>query len=374
MGSALHTKGAGTAGVTGPDEARLDDGGLLAVGSGGLISTRTGVLYGPGSTALVAGTSSTAPMQYSVAAHHWVTNRGVVSDGVYRGAAETAKLVSTTAAPATGSRIDVVYVKQNDAGSTISPDATSAPVYDCVQGAPSSGTPTVPTIPVGAEELARVTVAAGATRTDGAGVTIIQTARQTVARGARVPVRNASEQAALIAFVGLEVYRLDNGQVQLCTAVSAGVGTFVTTYDPTSGVPRGRISSLLATGNGPSGISTTENMFDAITFTAVAGRRYRLTWDGTWLVSDAQVTAAFTVRTAPGASISAAGALHYSRTVRAWAFGEFLDKQITTQLSSLADGQTTVGIGVKVAVGSGTIAIPGDLTNQRRLILEDIGV
>lgn len=211
MGSALHTKGnTPGVGVTSAEEARLADGGLLAVGSGGLVSTRTGVLVGPGATALVTGTSSTGTMRYSVAAHHWVTNRGVVSDGVYRGAAETAKLVDTTAAPGTGSRIDIVWVKQNDAGSTIAADATSVPVYGCTQGTSSTGTPSPPTIPTGAEELARATVLAGATRTDdGTKVTISQTARITVARGAPVPVRSKTERDGLDKYVGLTVIRLD---------------------------------------------------------------------------------------------------------------------------------------------------------------------
>jgi hypothetical protein len=225
VADALHTPG-----VTSAAEARLDDAGLIAVQGPTALDARTGVLVGPGTTALVTGTADTSPMAYLVAPHHWVTNRGVNTDGVYRGALEAATRVTTTAAPGSGSRIDVIYEKQGDANSTITPDASTAPVYGCAQGNPTTGTPVKPSIPVGAIELATATVSAGATATNGAGVVITNTARQTVARGARIPVRNQAERDALTAFPGLEVYRLDTGQVQLCTAT--GPTTWATTYDP----------------------------------------------------------------------------------------------------------------------------------------------
>lgn len=185
MADALHTPG-----VTSAAEARIDDAGLLAVQSTGALTARTGVLAGPGTLNLVTGTTDTAPMAVLVGAHHWVTSRAT-ADGVYRGAMEVATRVSIAAAPASGTRTDVVYVKQNDASSTITPDATTAPVYAAVTGTVGGGKPA---IPVGAEELATVSVTAGATNTLGTGITITNTARQTTARGGILPERT---QAAL---------------------------------------------------------------------------------------------------------------------------------------------------------------------------------
>jgi hypothetical protein len=208
VADALHTPGA----VVSAAEARLDDAGLIAVQGPTALDTRTGVMVGPGSTALVTGTGSTAPMQYAIAPHHWITSRGVATDGVYRGANETTQLISTTAAPGSGSRIDIIYEKQGDAASTISPDATTTPVYGVVQGASSTGTPVAPAIPVGAIELARATVAAGATATNGAGVTISQTARQTTTRGGLILLRAASELSALTTYPTLQALELDTGR------------------------------------------------------------------------------------------------------------------------------------------------------------------
>jgi len=217
---ALHVTGA-----TDAREARLDTGGLIATQGATSIDTRTGVLFGPGSTAVVTGTSATAPMSYAVAVHHAVTTRGAAY-GPYLGPTnDTATTATTTAAPASGSRIDIIYTKQQDNTAGIpTPDTGSpAPLIAVVQGTSSTGTPVAPPLPVGAEELARATVAAGATSTNGTGVTITNTARQTVARGARIPVRTQADRDALTLYKGLEVYRLDTGAVEInTTGTSSG--------------------------------------------------------------------------------------------------------------------------------------------------------
>lgn len=214
MGNALHTPGAPGVGLVSPAEARLDDVGLLAVGGGGLVSGRTGVMAGPGATAVVTGTSSTAPMRYQVAAHHWVTNRGSVSDGNYRGAAEAVKTVDTGAAPGSGSRIDVIWVKQQDSRSTLTADGTDGPLYGCTQGVSSTGTPAKPAIPLGAEELAVATVLSTATRTDTTGVTIANTAKLTTTRGGVLPIRTAAELAGLPAYPSAQALELDTGRLR----------------------------------------------------------------------------------------------------------------------------------------------------------------
>jgi hypothetical protein len=223
VADALHTGG-----VVSAQDGRLDDAGLIACHGAGM-DVRTGVLRGPGTTALVTGTADTAPMAVLVAAHHAVARRQV-SEGVYRGATEIATRVSIGAAPASGSRIDVVWVKQNDAtAGVLNADATTEWLVSKTEG--TAGTsPTKPAIPTGALELGTVTVAAGATATNGAGVTITNTVRQTVARGARVPVRDQAERDALTAFPGMEVYRLDTGTIQVRNAANTA---WVNTYDPT---------------------------------------------------------------------------------------------------------------------------------------------
>lgn len=234
MADALGTGG----GVVSDEDHRLATAGMIASQTSTL-AVRTGVMHGPSSAALVTGTTATGTMTVNVLAHHWVTTRGT-ADGVYLGTKEASTTVNIAAAPAADSRIDVVWSKQNDAGSTISPDATTGESYGVTTGTVAVS-PTKPAIPVGAVEIATVTVAAGATNTLGAGVTIANTARLTVARGAPIPVRNAAERDALTTFPLLTVYRLDTGSIESRNAADTAWGTV---FDPS-----GR--TVAATGRAP---------------------------------------------------------------------------------------------------------------------------
>jgi hypothetical protein len=197
------------AGVVSVIDQRHAIGGLIAPHAAGL-DVRTGVLWGPGASALITGTAATAPMTVSVAINHAVTRRSV-ADGPYLGpTTEAVATVTIGAAPGSNSRIDVVWTRQRDANSTVSPDAATVAEVGVSAGT-AAVSPTKPAIPIGAEELGTVTVAAGATATNGAGVTIANTARLTVARGADVPVRTVAERNALTTFIGLTVKRLDDG-------------------------------------------------------------------------------------------------------------------------------------------------------------------
>jgi hypothetical protein len=205
VGDALFVHG----GVTDAQEARLALGGLIAALGPAALDVRTGVMNGPGATALVTGTSSTGPMTVSIGPHYWVTSRGS-SNGPYLGVLAAAQAVSIGAAPGSGTRVDVVWVKQQD-------NTPGVPTPDVVAPSPlygvTPGTPTKQPIPVGAEELATVAVSAGATRTTDGTVVITQTARITAARGGIVLVKTQAERVALTGWPGLQVIELDNGRL-----------------------------------------------------------------------------------------------------------------------------------------------------------------
>jgi hypothetical protein len=220
MADATGTPGA----VVSDEDYRINQAGLVSPLTSTL-AVRTGVMIAPGSTALVTGTSATGTMTVNVAAHHWVTSRAT-ADGIYLGTKEAAGTVNIAAAPGSNSRIDVVYSKQNDAGSTVSPDGSTAELYGVVTGT-AAASPTKPAIPTGAVELATVQIASGTTSTNGAGSTITNTAAQVSARGAKVWVRNATERAALTQFAGLEVHRIDTGKVEISNGTA-----WATLYDP----------------------------------------------------------------------------------------------------------------------------------------------
>lgn len=214
-------------GVVSDEDFRLDLAGLIA-GQSSSIAVRNGVMWGPGTQTIITGTSATGTMTVNVAACHWISTRAS-ADGIYLGTKETTSTVNIAAAPGSNSRIDVVYAKQNDAGSTISPDGSTGELYSVVTGT-AAASPVKPALPVGAVEIGTVTVAAGATSTAGAGVTINNTAPLVVARGADVPVRSQAERDALTTFPFLTVKRLDTGTIE---ARNAGNTAWVTIYDPT---------------------------------------------------------------------------------------------------------------------------------------------
>ena len=201
----------GTGGSPSPVSAadhRLAQAGQIAPQTSTL-DVRKGVMWGPGATTVVTGTSATGTMTVNVAAHHWVASRAT-GDGVYLGTKESSTTVNIAAAPGSNSRIDVVYSKQNDSSSTISADGSSGELYGVVTGT-AAASPTKPALPTGAVEIATVQIASGTTNTLGAGATITNTAALTVTRGSDIPVRNTTERDALTLFVGLGVIRLDAG-------------------------------------------------------------------------------------------------------------------------------------------------------------------
>ena len=163
---------------TTPLEARLALAGLF---------TSFGVIDG----GAVTGRSSWA---YNVAPMKVVSSRSA-TDGAVLFANDSSAVVGSGGegttippAPGTGARIDIIFAKHNDVDNG---DATSAPVFGVASGT-ASGSPVAPTIPVGAIELGRATVAAGATNTAHANVTISSAFRTASLRGAVLPVANIS--------------------------------------------------------------------------------------------------------------------------------------------------------------------------------------
>lgn len=171
---------------TGPQDARLALAGLMT--SAGDLAVVPGILSG----CVVEGT---ATMEYSVGAGHYVTTRGA-SDGGVAGSVDGVTLTgAVAAAPASGSRYDLIWVRQNDVDAG---DANSQAVVGVTSGS-SSGSPSKPygSVPVGALVLAEARVYATATATLDANVTITRVAPGVAARGGIIPVPNATVRDAL---------------------------------------------------------------------------------------------------------------------------------------------------------------------------------
>lgn len=192
---------------TTPQEARLAIAGLLAENTPG--SPRQGLLHQASATPV----TGAATMTYTVSPINPVLVRSA-NDGVYLPTLTGVTTVGTLDAPASGSRIDLIWVKQNDGDRG---DADNTAVLGVTQGdaAPIPIRPNI-SVPAGAYVLASKVVAAGETNTL-IGAPVLQEWVHTVARGAVIPVKNAADQAAVAPGPGISVRRLDLPQTPTFT-------------------------------------------------------------------------------------------------------------------------------------------------------------
>lgn len=173
------------AGVVTPLDHKLAQAGLVAKRGAGSNLVRSGVFFDT-TVNLVTGRAN---MAYDVAAFTAVLSRGAAAGAVLLSNDGTVS-VSTTPAPGSNSRIDIVYAWQRE----FSLDGVdSNPVIGVVQGT-AAASPVAPSLAAfpGAIELARITVPAGITATTSA--TITQTSRFTAAAGGVVYFRNVTER------------------------------------------------------------------------------------------------------------------------------------------------------------------------------------
>lgn len=168
--------------VTTPLDARLMDMARVVGNADG--SPRVGVLDGDGRAIVTA----LATMNVAIAAADFVTSKGT-ADGVAIFTNDGTVNVAITAAPASNSRIDVIWVKHND---NTTGDANSTPVFGVTAGT-AAASPTKPTIPTGALELATLRVYAGTTAANGGLNTLTNTYQMTAAAGGAVPFRTKSD-------------------------------------------------------------------------------------------------------------------------------------------------------------------------------------
>lgn len=103
--------------------------------------------------------------------------------------------VPLAAAPSANSRIDVVYVKQNETRSPMS-DSSDVPTFGVVEGV-AAAVPVAPAVPDGALALAQVLLPAGVSNTAAAGVVITQTYIGAAMNGDMLRVQTSAQRDAL---------------------------------------------------------------------------------------------------------------------------------------------------------------------------------
>lgn len=103
--------------------------------------------------------------------------------------------VPLSAAPSANSRIDVVYMKQNETRSPMS-DSSDNPTFGVAKGV-AAAAPVAPAVPVGALALAQVLLPAGVSNTAAGGVVISQSYIGAALKGDKLLVQNSSQRDAL---------------------------------------------------------------------------------------------------------------------------------------------------------------------------------
>lgn len=159
---------------------------------------RAGIL--PHSTAPLI--TAKASMAVDVAAFYAVIDR----DGAVRVPNDGTTSVTLSAAPPTGSRYSVIYVRQRE---STRGDGADGPIIDKVEH--TSLTSARAALPPGALELGHVLVPAGAATSNASGVVITQTVLYTAMAGGTVLLRNQTEQNAWTPADGAKAFRLDTG-------------------------------------------------------------------------------------------------------------------------------------------------------------------
>lgn len=353
----LYVRNNGSVGTT-PTEARLVQAAMIIETVAG--TPRQGLLHQV-DTNVVTGTAN---MSYNVSAITPVITRAA-NEGVYIMTLTGTNNVATTAAPGSGSRYDLIYVKQNDIDKG---DADNAPVLAVQNGTASAGTPTKPyaDLPAGAYVLAEAQVFSGATATNGGSVTITQVWNYTALRGAPVKVRSAIERD-VFTVVGTEVIRLDAAnRHEFWDGTNWKIGP-----EPLGMVANARIQSN-------SGVitSATTIVNNIQSYDFKAGRRYRILWQSNYYESDSSTTFAMGISTCspsdPAAQTTGLTQLG-SISERATVANEGRSFKVQVYYYPSADITRQVKGWVLRVVGGGSIVIQADITNFNDLVIEDLG-
>lgn len=227
---------------TTPLDARLMNMAGLVCNADG--TPRIGVLGGAATTLVTA----LATMHVAVAAAEFATSKSK-ADGVAIFTNDGTVNVAITAAPASNSRIDVIWVKHND---DTTGDANALPVFGVTAGV-AAASPTKPAIPTGALELATLRVYAGTTAANGGANTLVNTFAMTVARGGLVPFRDLAEIALWTnAIVGQQVVALDTGVIYVRSSTAWVPATFSASILMRRSAAVGNIASASYTNISPS--------------------------------------------------------------------------------------------------------------------------
>lgn len=294
--------------------------------------------------------------------HGVVTRAG---QGLYLCPNSTARVVALDAADATNPRIDLIVLQVLD--QPLGDSVTQVQVR-AVTGTPA-GSPVAPALPTGAIPLARVAVAAAPTGNTIVDANITDLRKSTGLPGAIRPLL-AGDLAADAGIAG--DLRYSAGLFERWTTSGGGL------WQPYAQVNQGfgYVSDAVYTTDGGSGTGTTEYVGRSHTFTALANRRYKVTWQVGFFGAVSPANILFRGRWATGGSVTTSGTqtivVSDPFVIPSGSFGIVRKHLETTFTGPATAGSVTVGITATAVTSSDTI-FAATSSNHSTVLVEDIG-
>lgn len=138
-------------------------------------------------------------------------------------------------------------------------------------------------------------------------------------------------------------------------------------------IPRGRINSNKNTTQVVTS-GATESITDSMSFTAVTGRRYRLTFACGWFATSGdQYYVTFRYRSGNATLLTTSTQFH-RRMLGVAANNNRTALAMVADINGLTAGTTAIGVTVVRATGAGTFTRDGSADQESLLLLDDVGV
>lgn len=146
-------------------------------------------------------------------------------------------------------------------------------------------------------------------------------------------------------------------------------------YDGATDVPASYADMGEAEWTSSTGATTVETLVanSSVTFTAVTGRKYRVTASTMYSSNQAGDNVTVRLRSAAGATVTSAGTLRREIVAAAAAANATTPLTFVENISGLAAGQTTVGLLVVRYSGTGTVLVGNAVNSGNSLLVEDVG-
>lgn len=276
--------------------------------------------------------------------------------GGYFAVNDATKNLTIAASDPSNPRIDVVCAKVQD---SFYSGVTNSWSLAVVTGTPAAS-PAVPALPNNALKLAQIAV--------GAAVTSIVTANITdsrvylVAPGGIQRVASSTERDAIPAYPGFAVWRTDTVGLQIYN------GSSYVDYTPSFSAFVGELRNTTARNS-----TGTEVICNTVTFTAVAGARYKVTWQGGVSSTINGDVPRLRIRHQSGASLTTGGTLDATSLQVIQGVNQTQPYAMLATISGLTGGtQYTAGGTLQRLSGSGTVSVAISTGDEEYLIVERI--